>query len=66
MAGKRAIFIEFDALCDRIEHPEIRRRIGPTSGNPLPRRAVICMVGIGKTIPEPRLAMVPMKAQIFD
>ena len=55
-----AVGVKFTTLQDRVEHPEIGRRIGAATGDPLPGTGVGGEVGVDQGISEPGLAQAPV------
>ena len=54
------------ALCTRVEDAEVRGRVTPAAGDPLPAAGVIAEIGVDQRVPEPRLAGLPGNQQVLD
>ncbi len=61
-----ALPVEFFALQNRVENPEIGCRIRAAPGNPLPAGGVRTDVCINQRVPEPLFAKLPGNTQVLD
>ena len=61
-----ALRVELAALCHRVEHPEVRSRVGARTSNPLPVELVRRQVAIDEVLHEPPGAAAPVQVQVFD
>jgi hypothetical protein len=61
-----AVRVEPLGLADRVEDPEVRRRVRSGPGHPLPVADVLADVGVEELMTEPPSAPAPVDEQILD
>mmetsp|Transcript_28845 Transcript_28845/g.54892 ORF Transcript_28845/g.54892 Transcript_28845/m.54892 type:complete len:691 (+) Transcript_28845:1645-3717(+) len=64
-AGVVSVLVKLIKLGDRVEHPEIGRRIGARACGPLPAHRVAGRIPVNQTMLKPSLADLPMGHEVF-